>query len=283
MTNIYLEYSIMKNTRYDIRLSDFDYTDTNNETHNMSIMNKGDFGKLHVFKLDNGELFASDNVWYTGSKEPENNFELVKRLDKNEFLEKYSDKNVKLFNSLDCVKDADKPDVIEACEFAITRTKKIKFISDNTKVLLYIDLYDGNQGVKVVSQPIKVFEDGINYELTVYEDYGDFCETYDTIEEAYTNAFKYLKQLMAGLYAQLDSSYCSKHKSLLPTIKKKYIDDRAKELVKLNNLEFYVDDSHKMFKELNDNNLKILDKDTYKLTITKYKSKPKIHKFIQDA
>ena len=280
MANVYLEYTITKNERYDIRLSDFDYVNSNKEQYKITIMNKGDFGKLHVFKWKSGGFFASDNVWYSGSKEPEDIFELIETIDKDDFAQKYSEKNVELFNSLDCIKDVDKQNIIDVCEYAIAKTKKIKFMSDNTKVLLYIDLFDGNQGVKVISQPIKAFEEGINYELTVYEQYGDFCETYDTLDEAYTNAFKYLTQLMEGLYMQLELSYDRDYKSLLPSIKKKYIDDKVKELVNLNKWDFYIKDVYsEMFKELNEKELKIFNKDMYKLIVTKYKNKPKIYKF----
>jgi len=102
MITIYLDYSIIKNKRYEIRLSDFDYTDTNNELHKMSISGKGDFGNLHIFKRTNGELFASDNVWYSGSIEPEEDFELIEQIDKDEFIQKYSGQTVEFSRILKC-------------------------------------------------------------------------------------------------------------------------------------------------------------------------------------
>jgi hypothetical protein len=281
MTPIHLDYSIIKNKRYEIRLSDFDYTDTNNELHKMLISGKGDFGKLHIFKRTNGELFASDNVWYSGRTEPEEDFELIEQIDKDEFIQKYSGQTVELFDSLKYVKDNEMPNVIDACEYAINRSKKIKFIFANTKVLLYIDLYDGNKGVKVISQPIKPFEEDIEYELTVYQYNGDMCETYSTLDEAYDKAFEYLEKLMYDLYMYLDLNHERDYKSLLPSIKKKYIDDKVKERVKLYKWGFYINTVYsKMFKELNDKELKILSKNMYKLIVSKYKNRPKVYKFI---
>ena len=154
-------------------------------------------------------------------------------------------------------------------------------MSVNTKVLLYIDLYDGNKGVKVISQPIKPFEEDIEYELTVYQYHGDMCETYKTLDEAYDKAFEYLEKLMYDLYMYLDLSHDDDYKSSLPSIKKIYIDDKVKERVKLYKWDFYVNTVYsKMFKELNDKELKILSKNMYKLIVSKYKNRPNVYKFI---
>ena len=269
MVNIYVDYVIKFNGKEKIMLSDFEYTNEYGKKFNMTVMPKGCHGNWRIYKNENNEIFASNNVWYSSNSNIiKENYELIEEIKfTDDFINKYP--TIEIFNSLKCVKSDDLADIKLKCEEAILRDKEQNFILENTKTLFYLDLYDGSSGLKLYSQPIKAFAEDIDYRLTIFENYTGFTKIYDTLNEAYNDCFKYLEILINDLHKQIndyDNEYII---DILPTIKKCHINNEIKNYAKSHNCKFYVCNEYTDLYIMIPTNLFLRLKKTYKNKLTK--------------